>query len=310
MQTLYAISRMALLIGLYLLAGTASADRLNQTIATLEKGEAAFGIFSGDRSMSNARSLARAPIDFVLIDMEHGPYDAESLQRFLLGMTDKSAIASSGSLAMQTTPIVRLPTNGREMNQYLVKQVLDLGVYGVMFPMINSREEALNAIASMRYPKAAGETDAGPQGVRGRAPGNAVWYWGTAYGEYLAKADVWPLDPKGELLAVIQIETQEAIDQLEEIMTTPGVGAIFVGPSDLSADLGLPRSHPDVEQAIQTILASCLEHNISCGITTSPADIEARTKQGFRFATVGGDAGISPRTARALQLGRKAAGRN
>ena len=97
MQTLYAISRMVLLIGLYLLAGTAAADRLNQTIATLEKGEAAFGIFSGDRSMSNARSLARAPIDFVLIDMEHGPYDAESLQRFLLGMTDKSAIASSGT---------------------------------------------------------------------------------------------------------------------------------------------------------------------------------------------------------------------
>ena len=179
-----------------------------------------------------------------------------------------------------------------------------------MFPMMNSREEALNAIASMRYPKAAGETDTGPQGVRGRATGNAVWYWGTAYGEYLSKADVWPLDPEGELLAVIQIETQEAIDQLEEIMTTPGVGAIFVGPSDLSADLGLPRSHPDVEQAIQTILASCLKHNIPCGITTSPADIEARTKQGFRFATVGGDAGISPRTAQALQLGRKAAGRD
>ena len=94
MQTLHAISRMALLIGLYLLAGTASADRLNQTIATLEKGEAAFGIFKIDPCRT--RSLARAPIDFVLIDMEHGPYDAESLQRFLLGMTDKSAIASSG----------------------------------------------------------------------------------------------------------------------------------------------------------------------------------------------------------------------
>lgn len=297
-------------LALTLFSAQSHAERLNQTIETLSSGQAAFGIFSGDRSMANARALSRAPIDFVLIDMEHGPYDAESLQSFLLGMTDKSSIASTGSLAMGTTPIVRLPTNGREMNQFLVKQVLDLGVFGVMFPMINSREEALNAIASMRYPKANGEVDDGPQGLRGRAPGNAVWYWGTGYSEYLSKADVWPLDPNGELLAVIQIETQEAISQLEEIITTPGVGAIFIGPSDLSADIGLPRSHPKVEAAIQTVLKSCIDHNIPCGITTSPDDIEARTEQGFRFATVGGDAGISPRTDRALTLGRKAAGRD
>ncbi len=294
---------------LALFSTQANAERLNQTIQTLSSGQAAFGIFSGDRSLANARALARAPIDFVLIDMEHGPYDAESLQSFLLGMTDKSSIATSGSLAMNTTPIVRLPTNGREMNQYLVKQVLDLGVFGVMFPMINSRQEALNAIASMRYPKAEGEVDDGPQGLRGRAPGNAVWYWGTGYNDYLSRADVWPLDPNGELLAVIQIETQEAISQLEDIITTPGVGAIFIGPSDLSADIGLPRSHPKVEAAIQTVLASCIKHNIACGITTSPDDIEARTQQGFRFATVGGDAGISPRTERALAIGRETAGR-
>jgi len=294
---------------LALFSTQANAERLNKTIQTLSSGQAAFGIFSGDRSLANARALARAPIDFVLIDMEHGPYDAESLQSFLLGMTDKSSIATSGSLAMNTTPIVRLPTNGREMNQYLVKQVLDLGVFGVMFPMINSRQEALNAIASMRYPKAEGEVDDGPQGLRGRAPGNAVWYWGTGYNDYLSRADVWPLDPNGELLAVIQIETQEAISQLEDIITTPGVGAIFIGPSDLSADIGLPRSHPKVEAAIQTVLASCIKHNIACGITTSPDDIEARTQQGFRFATVGGDAGISPRTERALAIGRETAGR-
>ena len=294
---------------LALFSTQANAERLNKTIQTLSSGQAAFGIFSGDRSLANARALARAPIDFVLIDMEHGPYDAESLQSFLLGMTDKSSIATSGSLAMNTTPIVRLPTNGREMNQYLVKQVLDLGVFGVMFPMINSRQEALNAIASMRYPKAEGEVDDGPQGLRGRAPGNAVWYWGTGYNDYLSRADVWPLDPNGELLAVIQIETQEAISRLEDIITTPGVGAIFIGPSDLSADIGLPRSHPKVEAAIQTVLASCIKHNIACGITTSPDDIEARTQQGFRFATVGGDAGISPRTERALAIGRETAGR-
>ena len=288
----------------------ASAERLNKTIETLEAGQAAFGIFSGDRSLSNARSLSRSELDYILIDMEHGPYDAETLQTFLLGMTNKAEIKATNSLAMNTTPIVRLPTNGREMNQFLVKQVLDMGVFGVMFPMINTREEAENAIASMRFPRAAGETDDGPQGLRGRSPGTAVWYWGTGYGEYLSKADVWPLDPQGELLAVIQIETQEAISNLEAIITTPGVGAIFIGPSDLSADIGLSRSHPTVEAAIQTILASCIKHNVPCGITTSPNDIAERTKQGFRFATVGGDSGISPRTGHALTIGRETAGRD
>ena len=110
--------------------------------------------------------------------MEHGPYDAESLRRFLPGMTDKSAIASSGSLAMQTTPIVRLPTNGREMNQYLVKQVLDLGVYGVMFPMINCTKK--HSICGMRIAQRQLERQTLPPGWRERRAtpsgvGDCLW---------------------------------------------------------------------------------------------------------------------------------------
>ena len=178
-----------------------------------------------------------------------------------------------------------------------------------MFPMINNREEAEFAIASARFPQARGAKDFEPAGLRGRAPGNAVWYWGTSYGEYLAKADVWPLDPQGEILAVIQIESPEAVENIEEIITTPGVGAIFVGPSDLSANFGLPQSDPEVEAAIQTVVKACVKHKVACGITTNASNVEERTRQGFRFVTVGGDGGISPGTAEALALGRKAAGR-
>lgn len=287
----------------------ASAERLNHTIEVLEAGGAAFGIFSGDRSPSNARRLARSDLDYVFIDMEHGAFDAESLQSFLLAMTDKASIAKDGSLKMSTTPIVRIPVNGREMNQFITKQVLDMGAFGVMFPMINNREQAELAIASARFPQERGAPDMEPKGLRGRAPGTAVWYWGTSYSDYLAQADVWPLDPAGDILAVIQIESPEAIENLEEIITTPGVGAIFIGPSDLSANLGLPQSDPEVEAAIQTILQSCIKHNIACGITTGPSNVAARTEQGFRFVTVGGDGGISPGTAEALGIGRKAAGR-
>jgi 4-hydroxy-2-oxoheptanedioate aldolase len=158
-------------------------------------------------------------------------------------------------------------------------------------------------------PPAQGDAQPEPRGTRGRAPGNAVWYWGLGYLDYLGKADVWPLDPTGELLAVIQIESREAVQNIGEIISVPGVGAIFIGPSDLSADLGLPPTHPLVEQAIQTALKACLDHGIPCGITTGPQDVATRIEQGFRFVTVGGDGGISPWTHEALRIGREAAGR-
>lgn len=304
--------RSALTTGLFAAVAattTLAAERLNHTISVLESGGAAFGIFSGDRSASNARSLARSDLDYVFIDMEHGPYDAESLQQVLFAMTDKAEIAKTGSLKMNTTPIVRIPVNGREMNQNIVKQVLDLGVFGVMFPMINNREQAEFAIASMRFPQARGSKDMEPKGLRGRSPGNAVWYWGLSGDEYYNKADLWPLDPEGELLAVIQIESPEAVANIEEIITTPGVGAIFIGPADLSTNMGVPRSHPEVQAAMATVLQSCLKHNIACGLTTGAGSVEARTREGYRFVTVGGDGGISPGTADALAKGRKAAGR-
>jgi 4-hydroxy-2-oxoheptanedioate aldolase len=161
----------------------------------------------------------------------------------------------------------------------------------------------------MRYPPDQGDPQPEPRGRRGRAPWNAVWYWGIGYTEYLEKADVWPLDPNGELLAVIQIETRQAVDNIEEIITVPGVGAIFIGPSDLSADFGLPATDPQVEAAMQKVLKACLDHDIPCGITTGPQDIKNRTEQGFRFVTVGSDGGITPWTDQALRISRETAGR-
>jgi 4-hydroxy-2-oxoheptanedioate aldolase len=292
-------------------AGKAAAqDRLNATVERLEAGAATFGIFSGDRSLDNARALARSDLDFVLIDMEHAPFDVETLRRFLLGMTDKTAIAATGSLRMDTTPIVRIPATDPAGRQWMTKQVLDVGAFGVMFPFVNTGDEARGAVAAMRYPPFSGDPQPEPRGTRGRAPTNAVWYWGIGYMDYLRRADVWPLDPTGELLAVIQIETRRAVADIEEIIGVPGVGAIFIGPSDLSADFGLAPSDNQVEEAIQKVLASCLEHEVPCGITTGPGDVEKRIEQGFRFVTVGGDSGITPRTDQALRIGREAAGRS
>jgi 4-hydroxy-2-oxoheptanedioate aldolase len=288
-----------------------SSPRLNRTIELLEAGNAVFGIVSSDRSLVNSRSIARSPLDFLIIDMEHGTWNPDELFHFLLGMTDKAAIAQSGNLQMAVTPIVRIPPNGGEFLQLFSKQALDLGVFGVMFPFVGNGEEALNAVRSMRYPRPLDAEHREPHGLRGRGGGPQSWYWGVSGGEYYRLADVWPLNPEGELLAVIQIETAEGVERIEEIVTTPGVGAIFIGPLDLATQLGYGSNPgaPAVQEAIATVLESCLRYNVPCGLTTGAGDVAARLEQGFRIVTVGGDGGITPGTERALQLGREAAGR-
>ena len=305
-------------IGLFLLASglpilvgqPAQPVRLNRTIELLEQGKSTFGIFSKDRSLDNARELARSSLDFIIIDMEHSPFDTETLRNFLLGMIDKRAILEKGNLQPSVTPIVRIPSNGREQLQFLSKQVLDVGAFGVMFPYVCNREEALNAVRSARYPQRKGAADMEPAGIRGNAPGNAVWYWGIS--DYTDRADLWPLDPRGELLTMIQIETPEGVKNVEDILSVPGIGSIFIGPNDLSMSLGHPNDFnaPEVEAAVQVVLKACKARNIPCGILCpNAADVEKRIREGFRIVTVGLDGGITANAATALQRGRTAAGR-
>ena len=285
---------------------------LNRTIETIADGKPAFGLFSGDFSLANARALATSDLDFIFIDMEHSPYDLETLQEFLLGMTNKERILEKGNVQMDVTPLVRIPMNGRENLQWLVKQVLDVGAFGIVFPYVETRAETENAISSMRYPQRRGDAAMEPAGTRGASPAIASWFWGAS--DYFDRADVWPLDPRGDLLAVIQIESRKAVENIEEIAAVPGVGAIFIGPSDLSISYGVPgqRDHPEVAAAMTKVLAVCKRRNIPCGLTTSADSVEQYLDEGYSFVTVGywNDAGISGGVAEALEIGRRAAGRD
>jgi 4-hydroxy-2-oxoheptanedioate aldolase len=289
-------------------AGSVQSVRLNRSIELLAADRPVFGILSHDRSLENARALARSALDFVIIDMEHGPLDIESLRVFLLGMTDKARIVARGNLQMDVTPFVRLPANGRDQITYLAKQVLDVGVMGIMFPYINTRDEAELAVRSMRYPQPRGAPDREPVGLRGSGPGIPDWYWGVR--NYLELADVWPLDPRGELFAIIQIESEEGLKNVDAIAAVPGVSALFIGPADLALSLGYPASAPEVEAAVQTILRAARARKLPIGITTTADTVERRLREGFNVVTVGfGDGGMTPDSARTLAIARKAAGR-
>lgn len=301
---------LVLLPGLLVAQPATPEARLNRTIELLEAGQATFGIFSHDRSLENARALARSGLDFILIDMEHGPLDIDVLRVFLLGMTDKARIMQKGNLQPDVTPIVRIPVNGGDLATWVTKQVLDVGAMGVMFPYINTAEEALLAVRSVRYPQRRGAPDFTPEGLRGSGAGNASWLWGVP--DYSARADVWPLDPQGELMAVIQIETAEALRNLDAILDVPGISAVFVGPADLGLSLGVsgPEGQAELEAAVQRVLQAAKARNLPIGITTSAGTVEQRIREGFNFVTVNfGDGGITPATATTLQRGRAAAGR-
>lgn len=308
-------------VALLLLAGSliagwtgAAADesaRLNRTIETLEADAPVFGIFTGNFSLANARGLARSELDFIFIDMEHSAVDMEALQVFLLGMTDKARMLDKGNAQMDVTPLVRIPMSGGENLQWMVKQVLDMGAFGIVFPYVETREQAELSVRAMRYPQVRGDDAIEPTGLRGASPGIAAWFWGTR--DYMQRADVWPLDPAGELLAVIQIESRTAVENIEEIAAVPGVGAIFIGPSDLSISYGVPgqRDHPDVAAALDRVLAACKTNDVPCGLTTNADSVEDYLDEGYTFVTVGywDDAGISTRPGTALEVAREAAGR-
>ena len=264
----------------------AEIPRLNVVIKALDEGKTAFTTFS-PADIDSASALGAAPLDGVVFEMEHGPFDAPNLRDALQHMLGRRQILDGGTLAPAVTPMVRIPPNGGEMNQWIAKQVLDLGIYGIVFPHISTVDEAWNAVRACRYPRMPEVSNYNPPGIRGDAPTRAARYWGLTSQEYYARADVWPLAPQGEGQVIIQCEHLFAIDNLPSILKeVPGIGVVLIGEGDLSQEMGHPREydHPDVVAAINTILRICKENNVPCGHPHPDADnMDRLVQEGYKF---------------------------
>lgn len=263
-------------------------QRINKFVELMETEKPAFGVFSSNISIRAAASMAGSGLDFVIIDMEHSPYDPTRLEGYLLGMVSKAEVLKNG-LQHATLPMVRVPTAGREQLQFVIKQVLDLGAMGIMVPHVDTAEDARAMVQASRFPQLKGVPDYEPQGKRGVGYGWAARYWGLSGGEYAQRADLWPLDPKGELVLWVMIETGESVENCRAIATTPGVGGLFIGPSDLAFSLGVPLGDPAVEEAIEKVVAVAKETGVPLGTLCGGKEVEKRLAQGFRFLAVGGD---------------------
>ena len=265
------LAAISLALGGYLLAPAGQAQermRLNKAIEAIENGEPAI-----------------ANRHWRFIDMEHAPFSGERFQRILAEMYDDR----DDSGRMRLTPFVRVPQDGDEDFKWAVKQVLDLGAFGVFLPHVDTGEEAVRFVRAMRYPPMRGAAAPEPRGERGWGPNRAARLWGVAdTTEYHARADVWPLNPDGELFAVAMIESQEAVDNINDILAAP-VSAIIVVPGDMSIDLGLgpapgPENHPEVDEAFATVLAACqAQDRVICGCGDAASRLQQRIDEGWQF---------------------------
>ena len=255
-----------------------SSSPVNRIIENLFQDSPAIGTFT---------RIPETDIDFTVIDEQYGEFDINDVRKVLVDMrvNNRPPIVA---------PIVRIPLAARDAPQDVVRQLLDAGVFGIMFPDIETQEQATAAIGSMRFPQTADAADQVPPGLRGSGSGSAPGYWGTSEEEYRTQADVWPLDPAGKLVAMIQIESLTGIRALNEILEVPGIGVIFLGPTDLASSTGAEGPNaPTVEALVQQVLQVCLARNIPCGypiVANSLQEAERETArrlaEGFKVLAV------------------------
>ena len=204
-----------------------------------------------------AEMMAHEGWDSLTIDMQHGPVGFES------AITMLQAISTTN-----TVPLARVPWN--EPGD--IMRMLDVGCYGIICPMINSRAECEAFVGACRYP---------PHGYRSFGPNRARIYGGSDYG---SKANE-------TVVAMAMIETADAMKNLDEILSTPGLDAIYIGPADLSQGLGGPPgsdfTEPPVSEAIERMLAGCRHHGVVAGIHTGSIQYATQMiDKGFQFVTV------------------------
>ena len=229
----------------------------------LSRGEAILGCFLSFGSAQTAEIMAAAGYEWAVIDLEHGAGN------------EQDALAQMQALATRRCiTIVRVESTARQR----VHRVLDFGAHGIMFPRIDTAEEARSAVAAMRYP---------PAGVRGVALSNRACGYGSNARPYMEGSHA--------LLTVVQIESPTAVANSEAIASVEGVDVLFIGPADLSHSMGIlgKFEHPDFVSAARRTVQAALSHDKQCGILLpNPKDIRKYFDMGFRFIAAGSDAGL------------------
>ena len=233
-----------------------------------------FGTWISSSSLVSLDALKGMGFEWFMIDTEHAPVNPETLAAMV------SLLVNGGP-----TPLVRVG----DVDQYLIKQALDAGSHGVLVPLVSTEAQAKAAVAFAKYP---------PDGVRGIAAAAASRY-GMELSSYLRSANA-------ETLVGVQIETKEALDNLEAIAGVNGVDILFVGPQDLTLSLGLldDRKNPKVRDAMREVVEACERHSKVPGtMVIDPEEKRIAVELGFRFISLASDVRFLINGAKSLRNG-------
>jgi 4-hydroxy-2-oxoheptanedioate aldolase len=235
--------------------------RENRLRAIWKSGRAAINGWLAIPDSFASETMAHQGWDSLTVDMQHGVVDYQAMVTML------QAVSTT-----DTVPMVRVPW----LEPGILMKSLDAGAYGVICPMINTREDAQKLVAWTHY---------APRGTRSFGPVRAMLYGGADY----------PQHANDTIVTFAMIETAQALDNLDDIMSVEGLDAVYIGPSDLSISLGLKPAMDDLEpkaqQAVEHILARAKAHGLVAGIhNMGPDSALKRVAMGFQFVTVSSDA--------------------
>lgn len=238
----------------------------NQLKRTLATGGTAVGTMVVELRQPAVMSLlVHAGFDFVIIDNEHGPFNIETI-----------AELSRVARAIGLTPIIRVP----DLTYPHIAQSLDVGAQGIMVPRIVDHFQVQQAVAMMKFPPLGRRGNAGSRGYTDFRSGPTA--------EVLATSNE-------ETLLIVQIETRQAVDNLEAIAAVDGVDVLLVGPNDLAISLGIPGqfNHPQLNQAIERVIEVCQQHQICPAIHINDLALASQwAKRGMRLLSTASETGL------------------
>ncbi len=253
--------------------------KTNPVRAKLKRGEASIGTWLTLASPTAAHLMAQVGFDWLTVELEHSPATFETA-------ANSFPMIASGNCV----PLVRVPINSVEN----IKRVLDTGAWGVIVPMVNSKEEAQAVVDAARY---------SPIGKRSIGGQMHAAMFGTDTATYYKRAN-------DEVLVVLMAEHVDAIERADEIMSVPGIDVVFIGPNDLTNSMGLPPVFESDDKrftdALDHILATAKKYGIAPGIHVADWQAAARRReQGFQFIAVSSETGmmLSKATESARKLG-------
>lgn len=312
--TLVAVAACAsLFYATVLTAQTPAPKRINRAIALLEQGQPIYytGSHNGtEGGFEQGKKDAQTYADYISYDMEHAPFDVKGLADYMRGLA-----AGGPTRSGHRTPavIVNVPVNGTDeaavhANAWMFAQVLATGVHGVMLTHADTPGAIRAFVEAVRLPihkQGVGTgLDEGRRGIHGAA--TAAPIWGVSMDDYLDKADVWPLNPNGELLLGVKIEDKYALANVDESLKVPGIGFAEWGPGDMSLSLGVRGPYnavladPRMVAARAKVFAACKANKVFFLDGMNPDNVIAMIKQGVM---------VAPASEQTAEIGRKFTGR-